>query len=136
MKLKKLMTILSGAMLLVSFNNVVAANATCPTPDKIRALGSKFSYAYNVVDYNWILVSDTFSWKDAGWQTIFELSLPGVVDPAMAISMGQEYFNKSPLSTQPLSQTYGDKTECNYSPAKANYKVQAVTPVAYGIMKH
>ena len=133
--MKKIFKVLSSVILLISVSNVFAKDVTCPSTEKIRSLGSEFVSAYNTSGFEWVLVSDSFAWKNQNWQTLFTVSLPGIYDPVNALVDGKSIFDKSPITTQPSAQVTDEKTECGYTPTGALYKVTVVTPANFGLKR-
>lgn len=129
--MKKFIKTLSMLTLLAAFSSTFAADVTCPPPNKLRAYN--FVTAYKISNNTWTLISEAIPYRDHDWNVKFSVVLLGVIDPAMALDIGQNYFNHSPLLEQPSSQTSGETTECNYTPADAKYSVTAETPVKYGL---
>ena len=137
MDIRTLLKTLSYAALITSFTTSFAANNHCPAPDKIRSLGSKFSYAYNIDgEFKWALVSDAFTWNGQGWQTLYTSNVTAA-EPITALYIGQQSFDHSPLVMHPTSteSSDGNEIKCYYAPIGADYEVMAATPVGYGMRR-
>jgi hypothetical protein len=132
--MKKIVSLLSGVFLLTAFGTALAQNnVACPDAGTVREKGTTITKGYQDTqanDYLWDFYSTPFYDDAYMWQTIFEENLPGVTEPALAVSKAQVDLNNYPISTYSQSYTTSDNvTVCEYVPFKTNYKITVVNHV-------
>jgi hypothetical protein len=137
MKARKLISLMSGMLLLASFTASFAMMTTCPSVGEVRQRGSNLSYAYNIKDDRWVLASDPFNDDQGNWQTIYSVNLGfETSDPSAVVGVAQVMFDKSPIPTEPMStSTATGRTECLYTTVDQKYQIMVVTPVRFGFNK-
>lgn len=124
---------LSSAILLVSFNNVFADPIECPPTDFIKKTTFKYAYIKDDNGNAWNLVSDSFNYK--GNQFNVEMLINGIVHTkwqTVALKEGQVFFNQASLYSEPY-QTKPDTDgvnyiHCKYWEGQGGYYVEASTP--------